>query len=90
VLRLDADRRCADARLAFTGVGPGPVRATDAEASLKGNRLSDAVITEACRLAQTALDPDGDIHASAAYRKHVAGVLAGRALRQAAERAKPS
>jgi len=88
VLRLDADRRCADARLAFTGVGPGPVRATNAEAYLKGKRLSAAVVAEACRMAQAALDPDGDIHASAAYRTHVAGVLAARALRQAAERAK--
>ncbi len=88
VVRLDGDRRCAEARLAFTGVGPGPVRVPDAEAYLKGKRLTEAAVQEAGRIAQAALDPDGDIHASAAYRKHVAGVLAARALMQAAERAK--
>jgi carbon-monoxide dehydrogenase medium subunit len=64
------------------------VRASDAEAYLAGKRLGDATVDEAGRIAQAALDPDSDIHASAAYRKHVAGVLTARALRQAAERAK--
>jgi CO/xanthine dehydrogenase FAD-binding subunit len=88
LVRLDGDRRCAEARLAFTGVGPGPVRASHAEAYLAGKRLGNATVEEAGRIARAALDPDSDIHASAAYRKHVAGVLAARALRQAAERAK--
>ena len=88
LVRLDGDRRCAEARLAFTGVGPGPVRASDAEAYLAGKRLGNATVEEAGRIAQAPLDPDSDIHASAAYRKHVAGVLAARVLRQAAERAK--
>lgn len=88
VVRLGADRRCVEARLAFTGVGPGPVRVPDAEAHLAGKRLTEATVQEAGRIAQAALDPDGDIHASAAYRKHVAGVLAVRALLQAAEKAK--
>ena len=35
-----------------------------------------------------ALEPMGDIHASPAYRKHVAGVLTQRALGIAWERAK--
>jgi carbon-monoxide dehydrogenase medium subunit len=34
------------------------------------------------------LDPPADVHASADYRRHLAGVLAERAVRQAAERAK--
>lgn len=84
---LDGDRRCTEARLAFTGVGPGPVRAPDAEAYLKGKRIDAATAEEAGRIARAALDPDSDIHASAAYRTHVAGVLAARALRQAAGRA---
>ena len=88
LVRLDGDRRCTEARLAFTGVGPGPVRASDAETYLAGKRLGNATVEEAGRIAQAALDPDSDIHASAAYRKHVAGVLAARTLRQAAERAK--
>ena len=34
-----------------------------------------------------AIDPGGDIHATAEYRRHLAGVLAGRAIRLAAARA---
>ena len=36
------------------------------------------------------VDPPSDVHASAAYRRHVAGVLVGRALREARERAQAS
>jgi carbon-monoxide dehydrogenase medium subunit len=38
-------------------------------------------------VASAALDPPSDVHASAEYRRHVAGVLAVRAVREAAERA---
>jgi aerobic carbon-monoxide dehydrogenase medium subunit len=34
---------------------------------------------------EAALDPPSDVHASADYRRHLAGVLASRAVRQAAE-----
>jgi carbon-monoxide dehydrogenase medium subunit len=33
------------------------------------------------------MDPNGDIHASALFKRHLARVLAGRALRAASERA---
>ncbi len=85
---LDGDGRCAAARLAFTGVGSGPVRVPEAEASMIGKRITDATAAEASRIVAGALDPDSDVHASASYRKHVAGVLAARALTQAARRAR--
>jgi len=44
--------------------------------------------TEAAEAVRTAVTPDGDIHASAEYRKHVAGVLTQRALREALSRTK--
>ncbi len=83
LLRCDGDRRCTEARLAFTGVGAGPVRVPEAEAALVGQRITDAAAAEAGRIVEAALDPEGDIHASAEYRKHVAGVLAARAVVQA-------
>lgn len=86
LLRCDGDRRCTEARLAFTGVGPGPVRVPEAEHHLVGRRISPAVAEETARMIENALDPDSDIHATAAYRRHVAGVLAGRAVLQAAGR----
>ncbi len=83
LLQCDGDRRCTDARLAFTGVGPGPVRVFEAEHHLLGRRITAAGVEEAARMVEGALDPDSDIHASAAYRRHVAGVLAARAVMQA-------
>jgi len=79
---------CQRARLAFTGVGPIPVRIPDAEAVVTGKMVTDGVLAELGKLVTHMIDPTGDIHASAEYRKEVAGVLARRAIRAAAERAR--
>lgn len=79
--------RVTRARLAFTGVGAVPVRIPELEQMLTGRALDEAAVTEAGRIASARLDPEGDIHASAAYRREVAGVLAERALRLAGDRA---
>jgi CO/xanthine dehydrogenase FAD-binding subunit len=86
LLQCDARRRCSDARLAFFGVSHGPVRIADVEKSLLGKPITQSAADEAGRLASAALDPEGDIHASASYRKHVAGVLASRGIMEAATR----
>ncbi len=79
--------RARDVRLTFTGVGGVPVRVAEAEAAATGRPLTDAVLAEVSRIVSAGLDPEPDIHASAEYRKHVAGVLAERALRVAVTRA---
>lgn len=86
VVTMDGNR-CAHARLAFTGVGPTPVRIPDAEMALAGTVLTDAVLTDVRTLVADRIDPEDDVHATAQYRKDVAGVLAERALRVAAARA---
>jgi len=86
-LALGADGRVADARIVCFGVGPRPVRARDAERALAGGSPSPSAFAEAARLASAAVDPDDDIHASRAYRKRLAGVLAARALADAAAEA---
>ena len=82
-LTLDARGRVDRARLVGFGVGPGPVRLLDAERVLAGNAPTPAVVAEAGRLASAAVDPGDDIHASAAYRRRLAGVLTTRALTDA-------
>ncbi len=77
----------ADVRLSLTGVGATPVRAARTEQLLKGRAPSGTLWAEAAQEVRAEIDPDGDIHASAAYRRHVAGVLMQRALAEASTRA---
>jgi CO/xanthine dehydrogenase FAD-binding subunit len=74
----------ADARLVFTGAGGTAVRAIEAEAALAGQPASAASFAAAAEQAAASLDPVGDVHATAGYRRRVAGVLARRALADAA------
>jgi len=80
---LDAAGAIADARLVFIGVGGAPVRAHEAEALLRGATPTDEVYAEAAERARDEIDPGSDSHASGAYRRRIAGVLAQRALREA-------
>ena len=80
---LNGNGSIVDARLAFIGVGGTPVRAREAEALLRGAMPESAVFAEAAERAKDELDPGSDTHASAAYRRRVAGVLAQRALQEA-------
>jgi len=80
VLALDGDGHVSHARLGFFGAGGTPVRSAAGEASLLGREPTEARRLEAARAAAGALSPDGDLHATAAYRKQVAAVLAERVL----------
>jgi carbon-monoxide dehydrogenase medium subunit len=63
------------------------VRAAAAEAALVGAAPTADAIAAAVDAARNELDPAADLHATAAYRRHVAGVLAARVMRDAAARA---
>jgi len=83
---LDRDRRCRSARLALLSVGEGPVLATGA-AALVGERPTGERIAEvASQVAGEDIDPPSDLHASAAYRRHLAEVLVRRCLTVAVDR----
>ena len=71
-----------ETRLAFCGVGTTPVRAARAEAALAGRRPGAGVLAEVGRALDADLDPPGDVHASAALRRHLARVLLARAVAQ--------
>jgi carbon-monoxide dehydrogenase medium subunit len=77
--RVD-DGTIGEARLAFCGVGSVPVRAARAEAALAGRSPEPGVLAEAARALASDLDPPGDVHASPALRRHLAGVLLARSL----------
>jgi carbon-monoxide dehydrogenase medium subunit len=76
-------QRCKMARLATAGAGPVPVRLRAAEEILEREGLGEAAIEAAARKATELVSPDADIHASADYRRHLAGVLTKRALTRA-------
>jgi carbon-monoxide dehydrogenase medium subunit len=78
------DATCTKARIALSGVADVPVRAKAAEAVLEGARLSDqSVVAEAAAATTSSFNPEGDVHASADYRKEVAQTLVRRAVAQA-------
>jgi carbon-monoxide dehydrogenase medium subunit len=66
-----------DVRLAYFGVGNTPVRARKAETKLTEGNVDDAVQALAADL-----DPSGDVQATAATKKHLAGVLLRRVAQQ--------
>jgi carbon-monoxide dehydrogenase medium subunit len=82
-IALDGEGVITDARLVFTGVGLQPVRAREAEASLRGTSAGTDAFAAAADLVAGALHPRTDAHASGDYRRRVAGVIARRALEEA-------
>ena len=88
VITLDANGTIAVARLGLCSVGPAPVRPQAAEALLHGQRPGNEAWAAAAAAVVSVLDnPLSDIHGSADYRRHLAGVLTKQALAIAAERA---
>jgi CO/xanthine dehydrogenase FAD-binding subunit len=88
LLHVDAHDICQDARLTLFGVGDVPLRMRQAEAALHNRRVDDTALREVEQLVAEALEPESDLHASAAYRKEVGGVMARRTLAQALARAR--
>jgi len=68
------------ARIAVTGVGPTASRVNAAEALLIGRAFEQNLIDRAIDAVRAAIAPETDLHASSDYRRHLAGVLTGRAL----------
>jgi carbon-monoxide dehydrogenase medium subunit len=82
-----ADGRIAEARVCFSGVDQVPHRCAEAESVLTGSRPGSPAVEEAADAARESLRPSGDLHATAAYRKNVAGTLLARAVSEASRRA---
>ena len=80
MLTLGADGQVARARIACFGVDDRPIRVVEAEESLVSARPGEKAFAEAGRIVTERVEPSDDIHASAGYRKRLAGILTTRAL----------
>jgi carbon-monoxide dehydrogenase medium subunit len=87
LITRDASGRCASGRVAIGGLASGPLRATAAETALQGQPLTADIIFTAAVKAADEGTPEDDFYASADYKRHIATVLARRAIETAAGRA---
>jgi carbon-monoxide dehydrogenase medium subunit len=79
--RVDMDgRRCVVARLAAGSAAPRPMRLPRAEALLEGHDITAELLDELCTVAAAEVEPMTDVRSTEAYRRHVIGVFARRAL----------
>ncbi|MCA9956640.1 MAG: FAD binding domain-containing protein, partial [Anaerolineales bacterium] len=88
VVTVDASGICTAARLVYLNAGEVPMVAEEAASLSVGQRPSEELWLEtAVAASQNEIDPRGDIHATAEYKRHLAKVLTVRALKQAFARA---
>jgi aerobic carbon-monoxide dehydrogenase medium subunit len=78
---------CTAAAIALTNVAGTPLLATAAGQALVGTRLDGTAIVEAVRQASAITQPAADQRGPADFRTHLAGVMVGRAIQRAKERA---
>ena len=86
VLTMQADT-VRDVRIALTNVAQAALRATDAEAALRGAPLDAAHLDDAVRRAMAVCDPVEDLRGDVEYKTAMAGEMTRRALTTALARA---
>jgi CO/xanthine dehydrogenase FAD-binding subunit len=86
-LALDKDGVCRRIALGIGGAEARPLRASAAEARLAGTKLAPSDVEQAMSELRASLSPLADVHASADYRRRVAGALAARAIAEARDEA---
>lgn len=88
LVSLGDDGRLQSGKLVFLNVGERPMVASEGMDMLIGEHWTDEGVETAVRHAiQNEIDPTTDVHATADYKRHLAGVMAKRALHQAYQRA---
>ena len=76
--------KARNAHVGVIGVGDRPLRLTAVEDLLNGESIDEATIAKADAATSAAVEPQDDIHASAAYRRSLVGTMVERALKSAA------
>ena len=86
-LTMDGDV-CQDAAIALGCVGLTAIKVKNAEAALRGQRITDKTISTAMEAARAAADPQSDMRGSADYKRALVGALVKRAIEVAVRRAR--
>jgi carbon-monoxide dehydrogenase medium subunit len=82
------DGVCQDVRIVLGAAAPTPIRAKQAEAALKGKKITHNLLREAGEIASTEAEPISDTYASEEYRRELLKVLVKRMGNEALTRAK--
>ena len=89
-LSLNGDHDCKSASIGITGVAAKAYRASGVENALSGAKLGDEAIATAASHATDGVDVNGDLFASADYRRHLAEVYTRRAISAAMKSVPPA
>lgn len=87
LLAVSRNGAIESARIVLIGVSSTVVRIREAEDLIIGHEPSAALYREAAEIVHKSIDPTGDIHGSAEYRRTLALTLSRRALHSAGHRA---
>jgi aerobic carbon-monoxide dehydrogenase medium subunit len=87
-LTLDQNGLCQSAGIGITGIASKAYRATQVEKAIAGKAIDKQVATAAASHAADGVNANGDLYASADYRRHLAQVYTARAIQAAAASAK--
>jgi len=87
-MTLSDGDRIENVRIALGAVAPTPIRATNAEATLKGQLATEDSFANAAKTAAAECNPISDIRGSVEFRRHLAETMTKRMLQRAANRAK--
>jgi carbon-monoxide dehydrogenase medium subunit len=79
---------CQDAAIVLGCVGLRAIKAQDAEAALRGHRVTEKTIAAAVQAARSAAEPQSDMRGSADYKRTLVGSLVKRAIDIAMRRAR--
>ena len=89
-LSLNGDGNCERASIGITGVSAKAYRASAVESALTSAKLDDQAIASAASHAAEGVDANGDLFASADYRRHLAVVYTRRAIAAAMQSVRPA
>lgn len=82
-IELSGDGTVESASFAACGVGSTPVRLQQAQTAVIGLASGSGDLAEVAAIASAEVTPSSDVHADDCYRRHLVGVLTGRAIQEA-------